>query len=92
MITGCCSGCSLLKFRDGDETTYDEYRDCAGKLVLAKGGSLAFLGRVKASFCRATAWPESTEDLYGGIPYCVRLSGGDKGHSCSRMLPLHMHL
>ena len=46
MLTNCWSGCSLLKFRDGDETTYDEYRDCAGKLVLAKGGSLAFLGKV----------------------------------------------
>ena len=48
-LTACCSACSLLKFRDNDETIYDEYRDCAGKLVLAKGGSLAFLGRVKAS-------------------------------------------
>lgn len=51
MLTCRNSGCSLLKFRDGDESTYDEYRDCAGKLVLAKGGHLAFLGKAtKASW------------------------------------------
>ena len=52
----CPSLCSLLKFQEKGENgreTYDEYRDEAGKLVLAKGGHLAFLGDVKAScdFC-----------------------------------------
>ena len=52
----CPSLCSLLKFQGKGENgreTYDEYRDKAGKLVLAKGGHLAFLGDVKAScdFC-----------------------------------------
>ena len=45
---------SLLKFRDEKESakeTYDEYRDAAGKMVLAKGGKMAFLGQVKASCC-----------------------------------------
>ena len=63
-ITGCRFWCSLLKFRDNDETIYDEYRDCAGKLVLAKGGSLAFLGRVKAS-CDSTHMPMTYRQSIG---------------------------
>ena len=55
-LSTCPSLCSLLKFQEKGENgreTYDEYRDEAGKLVLAKGGHLAFLGDVKAScdFC-----------------------------------------
>ena len=35
-----------MKF-EGSEKTYDMYRDSAGRLVMADGGHLAFLGNVK---------------------------------------------
>lgn len=58
-LTQCCSARSLLKFRDEKESakaTYDEYRDAAGKMVLANGGNMAFLGQIKASCCSPHRW------------------------------------
>ncbi|CAK0784339.1 hypothetical protein CVIRNUC_007543 [Coccomyxa viridis] len=41
---------NLLKFRDGPgEDTYNEYRDAAGKMLMAKGGYMAFIGNMKAA-------------------------------------------
>lgn len=42
----CCNR-SLLQFQQGGEGNYDVYQSKAGKMVMAQGGSVAFLGQVK---------------------------------------------
>jgi hypothetical protein len=57
----CLCGHSLLKFRDGPgEDTYNEYRDAAGKMLMAKGGYMAFIGNMKASLL--STWSHARAD------------------------------